>query len=329
MHKILKKYYIAMLIFLLPSIFIIFSCTYRTNYSITSVGGVSKVDDRFEITDGYESTNLYSLYVYSSNNATLFQTWIADLYDIYDTSVLNDSYSHMNDAMWYKAGVIQKNQSEEASLINAYELASKTNSNISINYDYLGVIVSLTSADNNVFNLGDIITHVNNIKIESYDHYFSFERKIGTTITYLRDDKEYNITLKDGDDWASAYYDKFKINSSTPSYKLNTTLTTGPSAGMMQTLSIYNQLVSNDITMKDGVSRKIAGTGTIETNGSIGKIGGVAQKVYSAFYSGSDILLVPEGNYSDALKMYNKLPNKEKMILKSVSTFSEVLQWLS
>lgn len=329
MHKILKKYYIAMMIFLIPNILICFSCTYRTNYSVTSPGGVSFVDDRFEVDNGYDSNNLLSLYVYSLNNTTIFQNIIANLYDIYTLDEVSDNYSHMTDAMWYQAGVIQKNQSEESSVINAYTSASKINSSIKVEYDYVGVIVRITTADNNVLNLGDIVTHVNDIQIESLEHYLSIERTTGTKLTLIRNEQTINIVLGEDDVWLAGYYDKFNIKSTTPSYKLNSTASTGPSAGMMQTLSIYNQLISNDITVKDGVSRVIAGTGTIESDGSIGAIGGVPQKVYSAFNSGADILIMSIDNEEEALLAYNSLKNKERMKLIIVSSFDEVLSCLA
>ncbi len=71
----------------------------------------------------------------------------------------------------------------------------------------------------------------------------------------------------------------------------------GPSAGMMFTLEIYNQLSDQDLT----AGRVVAGTGTIQRDGTIGSIGGVRQKVYAAIAAGADIILVPAGNYEEAL----------------------------
>ena len=71
----------------------------------------------------------------------------------------------------------------------------------------------------------------------------------------------------------------------------------GPSAGMMFTLEIINQLTEQDLT--DG--RRIAGTGTIARDGTVGGIGGVQQKVYGAIDAGAAVVLVPASNYEDAL----------------------------
>ncbi len=57
----------------------------------------------------------------------------------------------------------------------------------------------------------------------------------------------------------------------------------GPSAGLMFTLTLYNMLTSNDLTG----GRRIAGTGTINPDGSVGPIGGVQQKVAAAEEAGA------------------------------------------
>ncbi|GMQ86799.1 MAG: SepM family pheromone-processing serine protease [Acidimicrobiia bacterium] len=71
----------------------------------------------------------------------------------------------------------------------------------------------------------------------------------------------------------------------------------GPSAGMMFTLEIINQLTEDDIT--DGM--RIAGTGTIHRDGTVGPIGGVKQKVFGAIDAGATIVFIPAANYDDAL----------------------------
>ena len=63
----------------------------------------------------------------------------------------------------------------------------------------------------------------------------------------------------------------------------------GPSAGMMFTLAIYTQLAEPDL--RDG--RVIAGTGTIEQDGSVGDIGGADKKVLSAINAGASVFFVP------------------------------------
>jgi PDZ domain-containing protein len=71
----------------------------------------------------------------------------------------------------------------------------------------------------------------------------------------------------------------------------------GPSAGLMFTLAVYNALTPQDLTG----GRRIAGTGTINPDGSVGPIGGVQQKVAAAEAAGAEYFLSPVENYPDAL----------------------------
>ena len=71
----------------------------------------------------------------------------------------------------------------------------------------------------------------------------------------------------------------------------------GPSAGMMFTLQIMDQLSDGDITHGE----RIAGTGTISRDGTVGAIGGVKQKVFGAIDAGARAVLVPANNFDDAV----------------------------
>lgn len=94
----------------------------------------------------------------------------------------------------------------------------------------------------------------------------------------------------------------------------------GPSAGLMMALNVYNKLTEADITN----STVIAGTGTIEIDGSVGPVGGVKQKVIAAKRAGATLILVPTANYQDA-KPYE---DNETLIV-AVETFDNALKVIS
>jgi Lon-like protease len=71
----------------------------------------------------------------------------------------------------------------------------------------------------------------------------------------------------------------------------------GPSAGLMHTLAIIDTLTPGEMT-KGNV---VAGTGTIQYDGTVGNIGGIRQKVVGAEAAGAEYMLVPAGNYDEAL----------------------------
>jgi len=94
----------------------------------------------------------------------------------------------------------------------------------------------------------------------------------------------------------------------------------GPSAGLMFTLEILNQLTPGDLTR----GHKIAGTGTISLDESVGEIGGVVQKVAAAKRDGAEIFFVPENNAEEAREAAENLGIK----LVPVRTLQDVLDYL-
>lgn len=93
----------------------------------------------------------------------------------------------------------------------------------------------------------------------------------------------------------------------------------GPSAGLMFTLEIMNQLTEEDLTK----GQAIAGTGTISRDGTVGAIGGIKQKVYGAIDAGADFVLVPSSNVPDALEAAG-----EEITVIEVATIGDALNFL-
>ena len=66
----------------------------------------------------------------------------------------------------------------------------------------------------------------------------------------------------------------------------------GPSAGMMFALGIVDKLTPDAMTGGE----RVAGTGTIDSAGNVGAIGGIRQKLFGARDAGVDWFLAPESN---------------------------------
>lgn len=93
----------------------------------------------------------------------------------------------------------------------------------------------------------------------------------------------------------------------------------GSSAGMMLTLAVYDLLTEEDITK----GHRIAGTGTMSSDGEVGRIGGIKQKTYAAIGVGAEYLLVPDGDYENALAAAG-----DDIEVVAVSTIDEALEFL-
>jgi PDZ domain-containing protein len=90
----------------------------------------------------------------------------------------------------------------------------------------------------------------------------------------------------------------------------------GPSAGLAFTLAILDRLTEGDLT---GPS-KVAVTGTIRLDGSVGPVGGVTQKTEAAVRAGAKACLVPPDEYADA-----KRAARGRLRILQVSTVDEAL----
>jgi len=94
----------------------------------------------------------------------------------------------------------------------------------------------------------------------------------------------------------------------------------GPSAGLAFTLGVIDALSEGELTG----GRKVAVTGTIELDGTVGDVGGVAQKTSAVRSAGADVFIVPAGEFETAKARAGK-----KLLVIKVSTVQEALAALA
>jgi PDZ domain-containing protein len=90
----------------------------------------------------------------------------------------------------------------------------------------------------------------------------------------------------------------------------------GPSAGLSLTLGLLDILSNGHLTG----GHKVAATGTIDVNGNVGDVGGVAQKTVAVRRAGAVLFLVPPQEYQVALKEAGA-----HMKVEAVSTLQQAL----
>jgi PDZ domain-containing protein len=93
----------------------------------------------------------------------------------------------------------------------------------------------------------------------------------------------------------------------------------GPSAGLAFTLGVMDVLTPGSLT---GGTR-VATTGTIDSSGTIGPVGGVQQKTVAVRRAGATLFLVPPSEYDEALKYSGD------MRVERVETLDDALRALS
>ena len=301
----------------------------RTNQSVTLKGDTTIVADFVEIDHPYKAEgSLSTIYVISVDHSTYLQNLYAMMSPTSEVETLPDHYLHFTNDELYQMGRIQHESSIQYSLLLAYKEAAKKDSKIKLDSTFSSFVVAYYDAKS-AFRIGDQIIGVN--KIYAEDDFDSFREsfntaKVGDTYQVLRSNTEIEIPYTEDNSLISGYsFYSLDQKNAYPSYKIKSSNVGGPSGGLLQTLALYNSLVYEDITK----GLKIAGTGTISPDGTVGMIGGIQQKIYTAFDDKMDVFLCPEGNYEEALLAYNKLKNKERMKLIKVATFSQALEELA
>ena len=303
----------------------------KTDYYFMSPGPPYQWDIEIEGADSYEyDGNLYQLTVRRDEANYFTYVWakIDRSVDLYSREVI------------LPKGVTPQ-QLSEISIQNM-----KTSENVAI-------AVALDSLDFNIETQGDgvlvvgiledspvegkllkedLIKSINNDEIKSTTEFIALLRtyEIGdiVSIGLTRNDKYITIQTKLIEHVDYKYEPMVGFLASTPNqrfvFPINVDIDTGnvggPSAGLMMALNVYNSLTQEDLTK--GI--KVAGTGTIEIDGSVGPVGGVKQKVIAAKKAGSSLILVPTANFDDAKPYID-----EDTAIVAVNSFNQALDVIS
>ena len=329
MKYLFKKYWYLMAIFSLISLPLLILGTTYTDKAIIVKGDTTDISDSVTIDYEYTEEGSFStIFVISMEHSTILQNIICGMDDKAYVYEMSTQKLHFSNSELTQISKLQYLSAHQASIIKAYTEAFKINNEISINYKIKSVAITYYSPNSDL-RIGDEVIAIDGYTI--LDHFEEFRTRInspkeGMVFTILRDEFEHQITLNSYDLNGIGGYVLYDINYETifPQIDYDLGNAGGPSGGFMKTLSIFNKLTPYDYSR----GLKIAGTGTIEADGRVGKIGGIEQKVYAAFDDKIDIFFCPKENYDDALKAYNTLKNKERMALVMVEYFNDAIEYL-
>lgn len=236
------------------------------------------------------------------------------------------------------------------SQFNAITVAfDKANIPVDIAFDGVFVVnVLKDGAADGVLEAGDKIRVVNGIPLTEsgvfFDQIANKEEGDVIQMTLDRDDKSINVSVKlteipdgDGRVGLGVRFQEDRELTTKPKVEMHTAKIGGPSAGLMFTLEIMDQLLDEDMTK----GYNIAGTGEMLEDGTIGRIGGADFKVIAADRDGVEIFFAPdddlpkevlaknphlETNYEEAVKMGEKIGTKMKIV--PVKTVDDALAYL-
>ncbi|GAF35722.1 SepM family pheromone-processing serine protease [Lentilactobacillus farraginis] len=146
--------------------------------------------------------------------------------------------------------------------------------------------------------VGDVVVKIDGHQFKNADGFVNYVRKqkVGQklTIDYKRSGKMHRVTqplieiANHRPGIGITLTDDVKVHTSVP-IKVNPGQVGGPSGGLMFSLQIYGQLTNQDLRH----GQKVAGTGTINSYGQVGEIGGIDKKIIAAKKNGAKIFLAP------------------------------------
>ena len=322
--KFIKEEYMYLMLLAL----ILFLGFFHLPYSIYVGGGIINLDKRMEVEGEKELNGSYNLAYVKAVNATIPTYLLSYVFDWERESIEEakiDENDNAND-IWEREKLYLQEANDNA-IISAFK---ESNSDILINKELLKVLY-IDKDSNTDLKIGDTILKVNDIALKEFSDIKSIISafNVGDKISvhYLRNDKEYDgfFILREINEEKKAglYLVKLFDYQTDREVKLKFKSSEGgPSGGFMTSLAIYTKLTGIDLLK----GRKIVGTGTIDSNGNVGEIGGVKYKLMGAEKGKADIFFVPEENYDEALQV-KKEKNYQIEVVK-VKTLHEAIEYL-
>ncbi|MBE1553574.1 SepM family pheromone-processing serine protease [Sporosarcina limicola] len=221
---------------------------------------------------------------------------------------------------------------------------------VDIQFDGVFVMMVLEGgAADGKLEVGDKIRSIDGVPLKKSGQFYTLigDKKVGddVEISLERDDKSLDVrlTLKeipdsDGRAGLGVRFEEDKTLITKPEVDFKLSDIGGPSAGLMFTLEIMNQLLDEDISK----GYNIAGTGEMLEDGTVGRIGGADFKVIAASREGVEIFFAPDDdlpdevraanpgiltNYEEAVKMAKKIDTTMKIV--PVKTVDDALDYLA
>lgn len=314
------------IIFLLLSVILFL---FPVNYYIIVGGDISNIDDRVIISDSYNSKGSFNISYVSELKGRLGPYLLSYIIPGWESESAND-YKYVDEETIQDIEFRNRLDlvSTNGNAIKwAYKLANKEYRVI----DTKVYVISVSDEYESNLKIGDRIVKFDDNEMKDVDSarkYLGEISKNKIKVTVIRKNKEIdidtNVYTKDGKKIIGVYLQEVSEYETDPKVEVKfKSKESGPSAGLITTLSIYDKLTKGDLTK----GLKIAGTGTIEVDGAIGEIGGVKYKLAGAVKNKADVFLVPNGdNYEECVKL--KENNKYKIKIIGVSTIEEAIEKL-
>jgi len=311
-------------------VFLFLLFTVHLPYYISAPGGLIDTKDRVEITSKFDlkgSLNMTYVTEIHASIPTYLWSLIQNDWDLEKASDVIPSNETEEDT--HTRNKLLLDEANRTAELIAYKYSD-------IDYMIRNDEIYVTYVDERAktdLKVGDRITYIDGNKVTNKEYILNYikGKHIGDYVTLRVINNKKELTRKanfvdiDGEAKIGVIVtEKFDIESDN-SVKYNfSSSESGPSGGLMTSLTIYSYLNKIDLTH----GKKIAGTGTIEYDGTVGEIGGVKYKFVGAVNNKADVFLVPFGdNYNEVKKIKKKRGYKIDVV--PIKSFEDALKYLS
>ena len=319
----MKKFLKENLRFIIFMIILITVVNIELPYYIEAPGGTINLTKRIDKNYKKENGSLNMLYVteYKGNIVTVLLSKIIKSWDLFEISNQQVSNEDAHD-IYVRNKVMLDNSINNATYV-AYNYAGK---NLTIKE--IQNIVIATTKDNGL-KIGDIILSIDNYDVENNktikEYLSSLNPGDKVNLKIKRNDKEETISITIDEDKLIGIMLITNYIYETPD-DLNINFRSGEggsSGGLVLALGIYSEITDTEILK----GRNIAGTGTIDIDGTIGEIDGIKYKIAGAVRNKMDVVLVSPYNYEEAKQVVKE--NNYNIEIVCVKTFEEAINYLT
>lgn len=286
-------------------VYIMIALTVKTEFSVTSPYDTRSTYEMIEIEGINQLNNLHSVSVLSMDKITPFGRMIYELNEKLTVEPMSTYLNELTKSEKNKRGLIQKTAAFEQAVVTAYELAINDGYDFEINYEFKGMVVDYRLKKISELNIGDIIISLDGQKFNNYyEMRLYFNQQDELELEVERNLEIHKIMISKNKTDLFSFYPKYDIKSSTPKYTLPglDVPTGGPSGGMMYTLSLYFDLIGYH-----KINEIVVGTGTINSDHTVGMIGGLKQKVYTAIDKDIKYFIMPKSQYEEVTHLNDKI----------------------
>lgn len=319
----MKKFLKENLRFIIFMIILITVVNIELPYYIEAPGGTINLTKRIDENYKKENGSLNMLYVteYKGNIVTVLLSKIIKSWDLFEISNQQVSNEDAHD-IYVRNKVMLDNSINNATYV-AYNYAGK---NLTIKE--IQNIVIATTKDNGL-KIGDIILSIDDYEVENNktikEYLSSLNPGDKVNLKIKRNDKEETISITIDEDKVIGIMLITNYIYETPD-DLNINFRSGEggsSGGLVLALGIYSEITGTDILK----GRNIAGTGTIDIDGTVGEIDGIKYKIAGAVRNKMDVVLVSPYNYEEAKQVVKE--NNYNIEIVCVKTFEEAINYLT